>query len=407
MAPLNLQRRRPWIVLLVGLIVFMSFQNCSKTNFEATSQTFDYGQGSLVVNPNGEKTFTITTDTEKRYPSDVLFVVDESVSMDAILDRVKQGFSDAAVHSYPASTRLAVMNMAPAKLNGNIPDFSTAFVNAADGYVAGQPGFVQMVTRSRIASFKTNFPSRAAAFTETGCEKEWFSPEDKDANGVACLIGASQIALQGIGTETGVVSLKQMILRATTQKRTLFRTDAALTVIFVSDTHDPGSSYYGKAGAEAAIPTFAAMKALIYKHQPALKGLQFNAIVPLPMAGNAALSGVRVIGALPANASEENVSGEGTYGYSYLKLVAASGGSAMHVAKNSWNEAITEMVKGIGVLQTPIVTLPDVATEILTVKVNGVVLQTSDFVLQADGKTIQIPRQSNWGRNLDIVVIFK
>lgn len=394
-------------VLVLGLVA-ISFQNCSQANFDTQPETLEnpFNNGTLTVNnATGEKTFTIRADTELRYPTDVLFVIDESVSMNAIATEVREGFAKLAGHAYPANTRMAVTNMAPALLNGSTPQFTTAYKNSAG--VSAQPGFLRLVSRAGVDSFRTSYPSSAGQFPVKGCASSWFTPEMKDEGGVPCLVGAAQIAQLATGIEAGVTSFKQLLQKAGMQDAKLFRKDVALTVIFVSDTHDAGGAYYGKTGAEASMISYAALRQMVYQHEPTLKGLKFNAIVPLPRATNSVLNGVNVIGNLPLTAEEEIVSGEAVNGYSYLPFVAASGGSAMHIAKNDWGTAIAEMVKDIGVLQVPVLKLAVVANEIHEVKVNGVVLTPAQYTLQADKQTIQIPRQAGWGRYLDIQVLFK
>lgn len=400
--------RSSLIVVSLTLPAALLFQNCSQANFDAESLTLETAgnEGVLTVDPeSGEKTYQIRTDTELRYPTDVLFVIDESVSMNRIATEVRNGFAALAGRAYPPNTRLAVTNMAPAKLSGGTISFDVPYKNTPQ--IARQPGFLRLVSRSGIDAFLSDFPSFAPMMSYRGCASSWFSPEDKDETGVPCLIGASQISQIGTGVEAGVISLKHLIKKAQSRNQKLFRRDVNLTVIFVSDTHDPGASYYGTAGAESAMPSYAGMRNLLYAYEPTLKGLKFNAIVPLPRAGNPVLSGVNVIGALPVTAAEEIVGEEQTYGYSYLKFVAGSGGSAMHIAKNNWGDAIAQMVKDIGVLEVPVVKLGAAATEILEVKVNGVVLQRSQYSLQSDRQTLQIPRQAGWGRYLEISVRFK
>lgn len=395
------------VVFLIAPLL-LGFQNCSKANFDAQPVLVDSlnQEGELLIDPEtGEMTFLIRSDTELRYPTDVLFVIDESVSMNQIANEVRNGFASLAKSAYPPNTRLAVTNMMPATLSAGSFQFAVPFKNTAE--VADQPGYLRLVSKNGLASFRAKHPSFASVMPIPGCANSWFGPEDKDESGIPCLIGAAQISQIATGVEAGVISLKHLIKKAQSQNAKLFRKDVNLTVIFVSDTHDPGANYYGKPGAESAIPSYAGMKNLLYAYEPSLKGLKFNAIVPLPRASNAALSGVNVIGALPVTAAEEVVGAEETHGYSYLKFVAGSGGSAMHIAKNNWGDAIAQMVKDIGVLQVPVIKLGAIATQILEVKVNGVVLTEGQYTLQSDQQTLQIPRQAGWGRYLEISVRFK
>lgn len=148
-------------VLLLG-IAALGFQNCSKANFDSQPETLEnpFNNGTLTIDHvTGEKTFTIRADTELRYPTDVLFVIDESVSMNSIATEVREGFARLAAHAYPANTRMAVTNMAPAAVTGSTVQFTTPYKNTAG--VSAQPGFLRLVSRAGLDSFRSAFPASA------------------------------------------------------------------------------------------------------------------------------------------------------------------------------------------------------------------------------------------------------
>lgn len=222
--------------------------------------------------------------------------------------------------------------------------------------------------------------------------------------GQSCLSAHTQVALQGTGVEAGVVSFDQLVRKTQQDGKRLFREGSLANVIFVSDTHDPGDSYYGLAGAKAALPSYASVRQITEMYNPGLKALKFHGIVPLPPAGDSHLQGVTTIGALPASLAASRVSAERLYEFSYLPYIAASGGVAMHPVNTNWAQALQQVVQEVSIRRSASVTLNHVMKAIVEIKVEGVALDPSDYSLQSDGRTILIPPHDSWPSPIQISV---
>jgi hypothetical protein len=168
--------------------------------------------------------------------ADYLFVVDDSVSMENILDSFHQGFEALSESdAFPAHARIAVMNMTPAdpdNLRRRHP--IVPFRAHADR----SPGFLRLVDDYGIERLNRMIVDRGAEPLEyQGCAS-WFSPKEKNAQGVPCLLAHTQLALRRSVAEAGLVAFRQLLLKH--RSAPVFREGAAVNVIFVSDTHGPG-----------------------------------------------------------------------------------------------------------------------------------------------------------------------
>lgn len=171
---------------------------------------------------------------------DVLFVMDDSISMTSLLGRFQAGFERLAANPdrFPARTRIAVMNTSPADpatLDRPLP--RTHPVVGSRSAARRSAGFVGLIDGSGIAAFRRHAPDKADRFPHDGCDA-WFAPTDTNEAGVSCLIAHTQISRSGTRAEAGVTALAHLLARSP-GKRT-FRPGAAVNVVFVSDTHDPG-----------------------------------------------------------------------------------------------------------------------------------------------------------------------
>lgn len=393
-------------LILTGLV--LNFQNCSNANFgsedqaSASGNTDDisdpavdaYGHidGQITEGANGYITETGAVDNFVIYPkADILFVVDESISMNTVIQQVRQGFVSVSQQAYPGDSKIAVMNMSPAYVNADSSiNFSQPFVTKVSG-LAHQPGFLKLVSRAGIQNYKNQIPADAAKFPLPGCAAQWFQPQDTDASGANCLLGATQLALQPIGVEAGIVSLFQMAKRQTSLGAKLFRDRALVNVVYVSDTHDPGAGYYDQPGAYATIPTLAQLKTVILANNPSILDLKINGIVPLPTAGSLLLTGLNVVGTLPSSSS---VSGESTNGFSYLNLIKESGGVALHPIGQSWNTASAAIVADLGKPTDLIIRLTYPAKSIIKVIVQAQVIAPADYELKSDGVTLIVKKSA-------------
>jgi hypothetical protein len=385
-------------------LTIFAFQNCSQTDFGATS----VDAASLSLNPDGSYTQSFLAETMKiNGKVDLLFVVDESSSMNVVLGDVVAGFDSISKVSYPPDSRMGVTNMAPAyytDADNGLFDPARSFTTLAP--TKQQPGFLRLVDAAGINSFVAANPSQSSHFSKAGCATGWFEPKAMNAAGDSCLSAASQISLLGIGQEAGLVSLDQLSRRLAQNGGRLFRPGVLANVVFVSDTHDPGAAYYNKPGAPKAIAKYSDLVKSIYKDNPGLAGLKFHGIVPLPPAGHAALTGVTTLGNLPATLADSEISGESLWDFGYLPFVAGSGGVAMHPVNNDWSAVAKDLVKDLAVSHAPSVMLAVPSVRILSVKVAGVELDPADYTLLADGQTIQIAANRAWPNPVAVVVTF-
>ena len=87
---------------------------------------------------------------------------------------------------------------------------------------------------------------------------------------------------------------------------------------------------------------------------------------------------------------------EGTYGFSYLKLIKESGGEAIHCGDGSYSEFMTRMVEKARKPNIEIPAPQEIEGAIVRVEVNG---EELEFNVSDDGKTILL---KNVETSLDI-----
>jgi len=167
--------------------------------------------------------------------TDVLFVVDGSVSMGPLVDKVRAGM-DALTEEgvFPSGTRIAVTNMTPQNVRGNAPLQYVWKKRVA----AAEPGFARLVSEESLAAAREQLSDDeryAHQFDLPGCDA-WFAPGELASDGTPCLVSHTQILEAPTGVEAGLLSFGQLALR----DKELFRPGAAVNVVFVSDTHGPG-----------------------------------------------------------------------------------------------------------------------------------------------------------------------
>ncbi len=343
---------------------------------------------------NYREPFTVSPRTS--YPKvDILFVVDESASMSVIIERVFDSFETLSKSVWATEARMAVTNMYPADVPSIGPvDYTLPYREKATLTRSGthySPGFMRLVTASTIADYKAGFPSNPN-FPQAGCNKEWMLPGDQDGGGKSCLRAAVQINQSAIGTEAGAISLKQMIEKSTANSKKLFQDGALVNVVFISDTHEPGSDYFGHPGAAARTPTYAEIKAAAMANNSTIQDVKISGFVPVPPTGDPLLTGLRVLGPVPATLADSKISSEEVNGFSYIPLIKASGGIATHAGQPSFSGMIKEFVDDLGVPQDVIVVLAHTATKINSVVLNGVTLSPADYSLGADHKSVVIKK---------------
>jgi hypothetical protein len=315
---------------------------------------------------------------------DYLFVVDGSSSMQRILGRVLDGFealSDSDV--FPSDTRIAVMNTMPAD-----PAHRDRLHPAAPplDWLAFEPGFGHLIDGHRIELFRQVAPVRVAErFPHDGCDA-WFRPTDRNADGVPCLVANTQLALFPVGIEAGLLALQQRIQ----VDRPVFRTGAAVNVVIVSDTHDPGVPGDHPFFAElvARRPSFADIERSALRRQD-LASFRMHAVAPAEVC------------------SAEDWSAAGPV---YFEAAHSSGGEILDVCDATPDEYI-DLVRRIAtngaIPQRAVIPLVSNSlssgAEIDEVLVGG---QPAAFTLSADGQAVLL-QDGLPAKSQDVVVRFR
>lgn len=169
--------------------------------------------------------------------ADYLFVIDESVSMRHVMNHVRKGFASLRRKDvFPTGARVAVLYTTPADPTDLTEPYPALDRLGADALV---PGFLDLVDGPRIAAYVAAAPEKyAKRYKHPGCGA-WFTPTEDNAEGTSCLQAALQEPLLPGRFEAGLVALGQWLDKTAGTPR--FRSGAAVNVIFVSDTHDPGA----------------------------------------------------------------------------------------------------------------------------------------------------------------------
>ncbi len=400
------------VSLFIGVALF-GFQNCSKTTFSSPQNSSSTNsQLSTEIDPNdpGYEIIVQIAELQSKVvfdKADVLFVLDESVSMNNIAAEVQAGFASIPESVYPTDTLMAVTNMAPAKYvdpSTDQFDISQSFFNLAQ--IVDLPGFIRLINKASVDHYVATHGS--PNYPKPACAQSWFKPQDKNSNGDYCLVAHSQISQERIGVEAGLIALDQLVKTHFGNSSRLFRKGALANVIFVSDTHDPGKAdYYGQPGGASDLPSYTKLIQTVHSLNDDLAGLKFHGVVPLPPAGSPELDGVTTVGTIPATIEESKVANEYLYGFSYLPYIKNSGGIAIHPVGNSWTSAIEQMVHEISTVQSPVLIAPYPVSEVIYLKVNGQLLSPSEFTVHSDQVTIEIHANNTWGDTINVEFKFK
>ncbi len=249
--------------------------------FSPVSSQDDDG-GALLVEEDAERgirreTFELGGGASTSV-ADFLFVVDDSASMQTVVDRVRAAFRDLGTGTvFPTDARIAVMSTLPADLT-NLSVVHPAARHRGRNRLA--PGFVRLVDNTGISRFLGVAPeAQKARFAEAGCASGWFTPAEANAAGTPCIIAHTQLSLDAVMVEAGLTSFGQLLERHGDEP--LFRPGAAANVIFVSDTQDPGLGVDDPSLASlvAARPDFVALSELVDRANT-VSSFRVHAIAP-------------------------------------------------------------------------------------------------------------------------------
>ncbi|MFW7379971.1 MAG: hypothetical protein ACOH5I_14250 [Oligoflexus sp.] len=307
-------------------------------------------------------------------PIDYLFVLDNSTSMDAIISRVRNGLLDAANRNlFPEDARIAVMSTMHGSPENN---FSTTGIgiNRYEG-IDLEPGFLDFVEAAAVSNYRNQVPEFAARWASDACNEKWFLPNAQNSQGVPCLVAAMQTTGARVGSEAGALAVKHLLEKNVGQA--LFRNNAMVNVIFVSDTHDPGRP---EPVLVQATPDFATLNQLL-RLDNVISRLKFHALAP-----------------------DQICTTEEVFDHTYYKLADASGGVKQDpCVSEDYSGFISSMIDSSKEL-TPVFRLEPPAASILGIRLDGRLFNS--YQLSENGAQLAIDL-SNEGAIEMIEVIYK
>jgi len=281
--------------------------------------------------------------------SDYLFVVDNSVSMKKIIGDFRAGFAGLASvdNPFPEKAHIAVMSTLPARLD-DLKRLNPAVHRSRA--LHRDPGFLRLVDRRGIQVYRRMAGEAVGKrFAADGCAP-WFAPTDNNNLGIPCIVAHTQIGLTAVDTEAGLTALFQMLEKH--RGRALFRRGAAVNVVFVSDTHDPGLSRVrtrSEIELETWRPGYPELKALAERDN-VMASFRLHAIAP----------------------ATECVERWEHLGASYYQAADDSGGVTLDICTARDYTAVIRAIAEIGSIpQDPLFPLGRPAEDVLSVQVDG------------------------------------
>lgn len=410
--PISLSNNSIVIRIFVSLCSVMS--GCTaKMSFTATALEGETSNSTCQILPCSLS--LVTEDSVNEFetaPTDILFVLDDSSSMSAIIASIKAGISTINGARFPDNTRMAATYMSPDKVN---LDGTTNFGFGYSSVKVVSPGHLQLVSANSINTYlSTEDDGHHRHLALAGCDSEWFSPIDLNPNGQRCLDAALQSTMYSTGVEAGIVSLMQLAEKFTGQNRRLFRNRAHVNVIFISDTHEPGSSYWGKLGAPAKQPSASEVHDAILANSPGIFSIKFSGVLPVPIVGDSRLEGLRVIGATPKNLEEavvsaENISAAGVqrwWDYSYIPFIKSTNGVIAHPKTEDWSALAEALITDANYTGRVVITTAQVVERVIELKLDDVAMDVGLAAIGADGRTVSIPYKSQTNRKIKISISY-
>lgn len=344
----------------------------------------------VTTAPNQPRDTAFSIAGETRPKSDILFVIDDSSSMTQVLANVTAGFDSLTPSLFPPDSRVGVMYTLP----GNPENLSEVHPQV-NNYVglSKSPGFLRLVNKSNIESFlEQDFPPSGntsvlrnvnkgqmeARFSLEACTKGFFAPGEKPlGKDHSCFKAAVQTPLLGVGCEAGLASLQQFLALRKQKNTPVFRPGADVSVVFLSDTHDPGCD---RPTVAALAPTPQALKVLVDADPttpPA--SVRFHAIAPNEQ----------------CTPSTEPIL---SYGKRYYEAADATGGIKIDVCnETNYSAVLQRIAQGEKEYSFTI----EGVQRVLAVKLNGQLLQPSSYRLEQNQVKVRLEPHAN-ARTLSI-----
>jgi hypothetical protein len=312
--------------------------------------------------------------------ADMLFVVDNSVSMSRYADRVAQGLAAIKKETFPESTRIAVMTTMAAE------DAQAASLKAhadiwknRDTYgscINKEPGFLSLVNKAAVDTFKacrkegaenaSKLAEYQGKYSKAVCDASWFKPFDLNQQGDRCFTAALQSPYHAVGCEPGLLALEQIVAR--NNGKPLFRDNAALSVIFVSDEQAGCEAASTRGDPTKAAETAERIKKAILTNSKVVS-IKFHGITP--DLGNAEI--------MPTNT------------LSYKRVIESIGGKWFNVLEpaQNYNGMVDQLIQAAAEVTVPEFYIPSTAKAVKAVEVDGVATQNYQFDVSKSKVTVQ------------------
>ena len=297
--------------------------------------------------------------------------------------RVSQGLASIAEETFPDSTRLAVMTSMAAVDPSALSLVAHSDINRNNygSCINKEPGFLSFVDRASVASFKScvGVPAAyASKYSIDACESGWFKPFDVNTNGQRCFAAALQNSFHPVGCEPGLLALEQLLQR--NAGKPLFRENAAVSVIFISDEQEGCSSALTRGSPNDAAGTADRLKAAILQNSKAAS-IKFHGIIP----------------------PESSVP---SHTLSYEKVVNHLGGKVLPISglTANYSSMIEQIISDKIDNTAPEFFIPATAKKVTSVEVDGVVTTAYTFNSSNSKVTVQgLDPQ----KTVDIVIRFE
>lgn len=375
--------------LLVGALILVT---CSDASFNAGAGSGATGRNETCkkppcnddpkkFDPNDPKSILVRYGKDiKPSIADYLFVLDNSVSMVDEATRVSLGLTGITKDKFPESALLAVMTTMG---SGNPTAAAPTPTTDTKKYtcIDKEPGFLSLVDRASVEAFKSCLgvpPAHAAKYQKMACESGWFKPFDVNANGERCFSAALQNPHSPVGCEPGILAVEQLLARNT--GKPLFRDNAAVSIIFISDEQQDcelpmtrGNPLDGAGRADN-------LKRLIQENSK-VASIKFHGIIPAP----------------------SNVP---SHTLAYEKVISHVGGKAVPIADLAadYNSIMEEIITATVDNVAPEFIIPNSAKKVTSVEVSGV--PTKQFQFDASRSKVTIPGLDP-NKTVDIVIRFE
>jgi len=359
------------IFLLATALVMLP--RCSDANFQAGANSAAQGKQKVVPKPPpvtpGEKTLNVRYgNSVKPTVADYLFVLDNSVSMKNDAASVASGLAAISKDTFPESAQIAVMTTMAAK-DPLAQNLTTHADISRYECIDLEPGFLSFYNGAAQDKFKSCPGNKyQSVYAIKGCPESWNKPFDVNSDGQRCFSAALQNPFYAVGCEAGLFALEQMLAR--NQGKPLFRENAALNVIFISDEREgcKAPETRGTPGSVGGTATAQRIKDAIF--------------------ANSKIASLRISGIIPPTNMIPNDS------LGYNEVISFFKGISIPItdARMNYNDIIEKLISSTADITQKEFSVPATARKITTVLVDGrVQREGQDYTYNAASKKVSMP----------------